>query len=125
MKKPTVAKLKKKLDAIFSQFIRQRDKGECFTCGDTKEWKYQQCGHYVSRSYNATRFSEENCNAQCVKCNVFKYGASDEYAIALMAKFGKGILQKLAREKRKIKQWSVNELEEKIEEYKIKLQQFT
>ena len=38
-KKVSIGKLKKKADSVFSQFIRIRDKGKCYTCGLEKHWK--------------------------------------------------------------------------------------
>lgn len=41
-KKVSISKLKKKADSAFSQFIRIRDKGKCYTCGLQKHWKEMQ-----------------------------------------------------------------------------------
>lgn len=120
-KKPTVAKLKKLADKYFSEYIRKRDNYVCFTCGKKGDKTNIQNGHYVSRSFNALRFSERNCHAQCVGCNIFKRGAMDEYAISLVKKHGPEILQELAEEKRKVKQFTVRELEGMIEDFKQKL----
>src|SRR3990167_3080635 len=112
-KKPSVSKLKKKLDAIFSLWIRKRDRNICFTCGRFAG----QNGHYVSRSHNSLRYSEVNCHAQCVSCNIFKRGNMDEYALALQRKYGQDILVRLNAEKNKIKQFTVQELQMLIKEY--------
>ena len=57
MPKPTIKNLTKKLDTIFSEYIRRKDANknglvECFTCGVIKYWKGEgmQCGHFISRS---------------------------------------------------------------------------
>ena len=113
-----IRKLMKDLDDIFSKFIRQRDAGICFTCGNTKEPKYQQCGHYISRGVFNTRYDEENCHCQCVACNIFKKGNMDEYAIRLIRFYGKGILEKLHAKKEQSKKFTREELEEKTEHYK-------
>lgn len=75
-KKPTVSKLKKKLDIIFSQYIRLRDADPsgfvyCCTCGKKLFWKEAQNGHWISRNVLITRYNENNCHAQCVGCNMF------------------------------------------------------
>jgi len=121
MKTKTISQLKKKLDAVFSKYIRQRDAGICYTCGNKKEPKYQQNGHYISRQHNSTRFDEENCHCQCVACNVFKKGNMDEYALRLQRQYGSGILKKLNKKKWQTKQFTVQELEEMIEYYTKKL----
>lgn len=78
----------KRLDKVFSEYIRQRDNGVCFTCGLQREWKYQQNGHYISRTYKNTRWLESNCHTQCVGCNVFRKGNMDVYALRLIEKYG-------------------------------------
>jgi len=113
-----IGQLKKLADKVFSEYIRQRDKGVCYTCGNVKPWKYQQCGHYVSRMFNSLRYSEVNCHCQDVACNVFRKGAMDEYAIRLVRQYGEGILNHLNIKKREIKQFSRPELEELIAKYK-------
>ena len=56
----TQPQLIKKLDAIFSIYIRRRyainDIAECFTCGKKMHWKDAQCGHHCKRQYMSTRF---------------------------------------------------------------------
>ena len=85
----------KKADKVFSDFIRQRDKGVCCTCGNKKEWKYQQAGHYEKRSCLALRFNEKNVNCQCVRCNIFLKGNYPAYSRFLMKKYGDNILYEL------------------------------
>lgn len=116
-----IRKLKKKFDDVFSKYIRARDAGICFTCGIKKEPKYQQNGHYISRAYNTTRYDEENCHCQCVACNIFKKGNMDEYALRLIRRYGKGILEKLNKKKLQEKHWTEQELIDLIETYKKKL----
>lgn len=116
---------KKELDRVFSQFIRLRDKGVCFTCGNKKYWKLQQNGHYISRVHMSVRFSEKNCNAQCASCNIFKNGNMDEYALALQKKWGKGILLQLNQEKYKVTKLTREWYEQKIEHYKKQVKKFT
>ena len=71
----TISKLKKKLDKVFSEFIRRRNADHlgfinCFTCGVKKHWKEQQAGHFQSRSHHSTRWDEVNVQVQCIKCNI-------------------------------------------------------
>lgn len=116
-RKPTINALKKKLDIIFSIYIRQRDKGVCFTCGVIKPWKEQQAGHYVSRVHNSLRFDERNVHCQCVGCNIFKHGALDVYALNLQSRYGNDILKELNQKKGQIKQFNAQELLGLIEKY--------
>ena len=97
-----ISKLKKELDKWFSLYIRLRDATnqgmvECFTCGKIAHYKKggMQNGHFQSRSFLATRFDEENCQPQCVGCNMFKQGEQYKFAINLDAKYGEGKAEEL------------------------------
>jgi hypothetical protein len=116
-KQPSLAALKKKLDRVFSIFIRKRDKGVCFTCDKKLPWKQQQNGHYISRGVLILRWDERNCNCQCVGCNIFKNGNMAEYAIRLMKKHGPAILVDLDREKWKILKMSRQDYVDLIDKY--------
>lgn len=93
--KPTITKLKKEADRVFSQYVRLRDEGICITCGSATG--QMQAGHFQSRRYNATRYEEENVNAQCYRCNVLFYGEQFKYAHAIDLKYGDGTATKLAK----------------------------
>ena len=99
-KKPSRSKLVKKLDTIFSQYIRLREadnKGfvTCFTCGKNSHYKTQQAGHFQSRRHYATRWDERNVQVQCVGCNMFKAGEQFLFAKALDDKYYAGISDEL------------------------------
>lgn len=122
-KKKTTSQLKKKLDKIFSEYIRRKDAkngiATCVTCGKKAHWKELQNGHYVSRSYLATRFDETNCHVQCCGCNIFKKGNMDSYALFMINKYGVKHLEELEKSKQIIIRYFP--YEEKIEEYTAKL----
>ncbi len=70
-RKGTISWYKKKLDTIFSIYIRTKHSDcdgvvKCFTCGASKVIKKIQNGHFVSRQYLATRWEEDNCRPQCL-----------------------------------------------------------
>lgn len=111
--KKTVSSLKRKADKVFSIFIRKRD-GVCFTCGSRRNL---QCGHFISRSHNATRYDELNCWTQCVGCNVFKNGNMAEFSYRLLKKIGQEKFTALIKKGRQIKQFTVKELEKIIKTY--------
>lgn len=84
---------KKKLDEVFSQYIRLKhsnDKGycRCISCGRIHFWKNIQNGHYMSRRYLSTRFDENNCRPQCVACNMFNQGNIQMYRRGLIEEIG-------------------------------------
>ncbi|RUA15245.1 MAG: recombinase, partial [Flavobacteriia bacterium] len=88
--------MKKELDKWFSLFIRLREANEygmvqCFTCGKVAHYKDgMQNGHFQSRKHMSTRFDEENCQVQCIKCNMFSQGEQFKFGIHLDAKYGEG-----------------------------------
>ena len=94
-KPKTLSKYKKEFDAIFSKFIRIRDKDTCYTCGLVMEHNKSQNGHFVPRQYLATRWDERNCNCQCYACNILYNGQPSAYALQLEKQYGKGIVQEL------------------------------
>jgi len=113
----------KKLDSVFSEFIRKRDmdsKGfnTCFTCGKVAHWKELQCGHFQSRKHYATRWDEQNCQVQCVGCNMFKQGEQFKFGVNLDKKYGVGVAETLEKIARFTIKFSTKELEEKITYYK-------
>lgn len=83
--------------------------------------KNMQCGHFQSRSKFPTRWDEQNCNAQCIGCNMFKYGEQYKYALAVDMKYGDGTATKLAQRANEIKKWSISELEEIINDAKLQI----
>lgn len=75
MKKLSRNKIIKKLDAVFSEYIRLRDSDSkwiitCPLCWKRIFRKYAQNMHFVSRWVLKYRFSEKNCHAGCMRCNV-------------------------------------------------------
>ena len=119
----TISKLKKELDKWFSLYIRLRESQEglvqCFTCGKVSHYKSgMQNGHFQSRKHLATRWSETNCQVQCVGCNMFKAGEQYKFAINLDAKYGEGTAEDLELIARTIMKVSRIDYEEKISYYK-------
>jgi hypothetical protein len=120
----TISKLKKELDTIFSLYIRLReatDEGlvQCFTCHKVSHYKSgMQNGHFQSRKHLSTRWDEENCQVQCVGCNLFKAGEQYKFSIALDGKYGEGTSQELQFLARQIHKVSRVDYEEKISYYK-------
>src|SRR3990167_10503494 len=94
----------KKLDAIFSKWVRypaanKQNVVRCYTCGQLGEPQNFHCSHYIDRTHKATRWSEINCKAACVKCNTFMEGNKDEFALHLIKDYGEGILETLNKQK--------------------------
>jgi len=127
-KKPTRSKVVKKLDAVFSQYIRLRDSvneiSTCFTCGKTDYWKKLQNGHFMSRRHYSTRWDETNCQVQCAGCNVFRYGEQYKFSIGLDQKYGEGTADEMLQQSKQIIKLSTEELEDLINKYKMLVDSF-
>jgi hypothetical protein len=97
----SISKLKKELDKWFSLYIRLRDATnegmvQCFTCSKISNYKQgMQCGHFQSRRHHATRWNEQNCQVQCVKCNMFEQGEQFRFGLNIDIKYGAGTSQEL------------------------------
>ncbi|QDP47373.1 MAG: putative protein ninG [Prokaryotic dsDNA virus sp.] len=122
MRKITRKGLVKKLDKVFSLYIRQRYKDneivQCVTCGTRKHWKEVDAGHFVSRKHYATRWSSENVHVQCKYCNGFKAGQNYLMGKYIDRTYGEGKADELIQESRQIKKFSNEDLKEMIEYYK-------
>jgi hypothetical protein len=123
-KKPTRSKLVKKLDILFSQFVRvsNADKNGyciCVTCGKKGHWKDGsiQAGHFMSRKHYSTRWDIRNVKPQCVGCNMFKSGEQYKYSIYL----GSELANALYLQSNKIVKFSNDDLQEMIDRYSTEL----
>ena len=121
-KKLTRSKLVKKLDTVFSQYIRQKNSidgiATCFTCGKKDHWKKLHNGHFQSRRHYSTRWDEINCQVQCAGCNVFKYGEQYVFGNKLDQKFGSGTASRLHIKAKQMIKLADFEIEDMIKRYK-------
>ena len=119
----------KKLDKVFSEYIRRRDtdlNGEvkCCTCNTRLHWKKMDAGHWIRRSRSILlRFDERNCHAQCITCNQFKGGNLEEYDRFILNTYGMNVLDELieaSKTETHFFQWEIDELTDK---FKAKLKE--
>lgn len=85
---------------VFSEYIRLRDSDEngyckCITSGRFVYWNACDAGHFISRRHKATKFHEQNVNAQSRNDNRFNAGSQYAYAKAIDQKYGPGTADKL------------------------------
>ena len=99
-KRPSRKTIIKKLDKVFSQFIRRRfavnEIAKCVTCGKQAHWKELQAGHFMSRKHYSTRWDEINVQTQCSGCNVFRYGEQFKFGMYLEQAYGNGVAPTIA-----------------------------
>jgi len=77
-----------------------------------------QNGHFQSRKHMATRFDEENCQVQCIKCNIFDSGQQYLFSLRLDEKYGEGRAEELEYLARTTLKISRAEYEDYISYYK-------
>ena len=109
--------LKKKLDTIFSIYIRLKYADEdfnvqCFTCDRIYPYKKIQNGHFYSRGILSLRWDEQNCRPQCYGCNIARSGNYIEYYKRLEKEIGKGGMDYLEYKRHQIKK--MNKLDYQI-----------
>lgn len=120
------SKLVKKLDQIFSKYIRYyyadaNGYVSCYTCGTTKPVKEMQCGHFQSRRHYATRWHTNNCKPQCVKCNMFEQGQQFIFGNKLKAEIGEDRFNELLQLSNTSVKRSQDDYKEMIAYYKNEL----
>jgi len=127
-KKPTRSKLVKKLDVVFSQYVRlsnadSRGFCTCVTCGKQGHWKTGgiQAGHFISRKHYSTRWDERNVKPQCVACNVYRAGEQYKYSLYL----GNNLAEELYSKSKNIVKFTNVELEELISTYSTKVKKLS
>lgn len=122
------SKMEEDLDKVFSKYIRLRDTisngghfGKCISCGLVKPYGNLDCGHFYSRYNLATRWDEDNCNAECVVCNRMDINHLDNYKKNLIQKIGQKRFDELTFRHNKTVKLMDYEIEEKIKEYEKKV----
>lgn len=115
----TQAQLKKQLDTIFSLYIRKVHPAKCYTCGKTDT--ALQCGHFVSRSYLATRFHENNCRPQCIGCNIFGHGKPLDFEENLKRDLGEQYVEDMKKLRHLIVKYDRTWYQEKINYFELLL----
>lgn len=116
-KLPTITALRRKADVLFAHYVRLRDselvgninwEGQCISCEkiyvirwfdeDKQKWRWgkqDNAGHFVGRGNFSLRYSDENVNMQCVRCNKWLSGNNASYHKAIDYKYGDGTANQL------------------------------
>lgn len=97
--KTSYRKAIERADIWFSKYVRlfysQNGLCRCVTCGDWKDVKAMDNGHFMSRRHLNTRWTFENCGPQDTYCNRHNQGENQKMADFLDDKFGKGTAEKM------------------------------
>lgn len=124
-KKKTTAKLRKELWAVFTKYIKERDKWTCFTCDRRAMGQGMGGGHYKPKGACGADayFSEINVNAQCTFCNLTLQGNQVEYRKRLVTKWGEGAIATLDKNFRTLNKYFP--YEKSITYYKEQIKKLT
>ncbi len=112
------------IDYVYSQWIRISASDvsgicECYTCGKKDRYQNMDCGHYIPRDNNSTRFLPENTKPQCKICNQYKDGNEQAFADHLERdKISTAWLWQASRE---VIKPTISELKELLIQYRHKL----
>ena len=124
----TKSQVIKKLDKVFSQYIRLSKSDEnwiwtCYTCWKKDHRKHLQNWHFFSRARYNTRWEERNCEIQDYSCNIIR---SWNYIVYTRKKL-KERWEKLFNEReqfsKQLSKFKITDLREKLEYYKEKVKE--
>ena len=120
-KKPKKSALVKKLDTVFSLYIRNLyaidGVVECYTCGSVKPVSEMQCGHFMSRRFYSTRWHVDNSRPQCLKCNIFHQGMQFEFGTKLQQEIGHYRVNEIRELRHQLTNYTVANYEGMIDYY--------
>ena len=110
-----------KAQKSFNAYIRERDRDlPCVSCGRYHEGQWH-AGHYRTvGACGALRFCEKQVWKQCSACNNYLSGNIAAYRAQLIIRVGNDCLAKIENYS-EIKRWTIPELKEITERYKVKL----
>ena len=117
----------KKLDTVFSQYIRLKYAGpngmvQCFTCKKIRHYKdSMHCGHFHDRKWMGVRWDEDNVRPQCAYCNTYRAGRGPDFAVYLLEEIGKDRMDALF--KKRLHLWCPADLEQMYDEYRVKVKE--
>ena len=113
--------LVKKLDKVFSIYIRKRNAVDgyvkCVTCGTRKHWKEEDAGHFVSRRHYATRWNPKNVHVQCKSWNGFHGGQNYLMGNYINKTYGDNTADNLITMSRQIKKYTNQDLLDLIDHF--------
>lgn len=124
-KKPTRSKIVKKLDVVFSKYIRlsNADKNGyciCVTCKRKYHHTKIQAGHFMSRKHYSTRWLEDNVKPQCYGCNVMSQGKQFLFSKYL----GDKLSNELYNKSKEVTKFTIDELQDMISDYSERVKKF-
>lgn len=125
-KTKTISQYKKDAKTPFQKYIRMRDNGKpCISCGVITN--KIDGGHYKKAElYYGVIFDEDNCHAQCRKCNRYLGGNEANYRNGLVERYGVKYVENLEQKAIETKEYmhSKDELIEIKKKYQQKIKNY-
>ena len=127
-RKLTLPALKKRVWKLMSEWVRRRAAdehgiAECYTCGDTYDWRDLHAGHLVGGRTGSVLLEADGIRPQCVRCNIFLAGNHAIFALKLADELGRARVDELLELRHRVKKWSRNDLEALQTELRAKLEE--
>jgi hypothetical protein len=120
----SVKLLTKVAKQLAQKWARIRDKDlPCISCGAVTSTMWDGGHLYKSELYSGLRFDEMNINKQCRKCNTYLNGNEINYVRGYIDRYGLAAFNEISKraKERKNTKWSVPELKQIINYYKLKI----
>lgn len=124
------SKLVKKADSIFSTYIRLRDADKhwivkCPLCWAKIHWKKAQNMHFITRACWFYRYSETNCHAWCMRCNVILNWNYIAYTRWMQNQYWIADVDKMIANSKKVYKLPTSEIQEIIDQYTNEIIKFS
>lgn len=118
----TASDWRNKLQEVFNEFIRERDKGlPCVSCEKPMGEDYHAGHLYSVGRFPELRFSELNVHGQCHHCNIHLHGNGAMYRKNVIKRIGEEGLILLDSKIDIMNHYSIPELKEMIRDYKHRI----
>ncbi len=132
-KKKSIAKQVEEVAVLVQKYVRLKaadDDGwvSCVTCGDRRQWNDQMDGgHFIERSYLATKLMEENIHPQCKTCNG-PFGTTPKgnlvaYTLFMEDTYGREFIDELEVIRQESRKYYTSEVDELKKEFQGKIKE--
>jgi hypothetical protein len=110
---------------VFNKYINLRDKGlPCISCDKPINGRINASHYFNANNHWNVRFNEFNVHSSCINCNQYLSGNLIEYRSRLINKIGIEQLTLLEAEANKTRKFTIDELKQIINKYKLKIKQY-
>lgn len=110
-------RLEARLDKLVRDYVRERDKWICYTCGKPGD----EAGHFNRRGRRSTRWDLRNVHCQCFNCNGPLKGNKPIYRAKLIKEYGSEVVTELEQLGYETAHFTIDDLRVKVANMKEKL----